>query len=39
MYNKSGKKTHCEHIENDLYEHIDGLKSIPLYHQKDAKKK
>lgn len=30
---------HCEHIENDLYEHIDGLKSIPLYHQKDAKKK
>ena len=29
---------HCEHIENDLYEHIDGLKSIPLYHQKDSKK-
>lgn len=25
---------HSEHIENSLYEHIDGLKSIPMYHQK-----
>ena len=30
---------HCEHIENELYEHIDGLKSIPLYYQKETKKK
>lgn len=30
---------HCEHIENNLYEHIDGLKSIPLYYQKDTKSK
>lgn len=29
---------HCEHIENSLYEHIDGLKSIPMYYQKDKKK-
>lgn len=26
---------HTEHIEPNLYEHIDGLKSIPLYHQKE----
>lgn len=30
---------HSEHIENDLYEHIDGLKSIPLYYQKENRKK
>lgn len=30
---------HCEHIAKDLYEHIDGLKSIPLYHQKERNQK
>lgn len=29
---------HSEHIENSLYEHIDGLKSIPMYYQKEKKK-
>lgn len=28
---------HTEHIENSLYEHIDGLKSIPMYYQKEKK--
>lgn len=28
---------HCLHVANDLYEHIDGLKSIPLYYQKTKK--
>ena len=27
------------HIENSLYEHIDGLKSIPLHHLKHSKHK
>ena len=26
---------HSEHIEPNLYEHIDGLKSIPMYYQKE----
>lgn len=29
---------HTEHIDNTLYEHIDGLKSIPMYYQKEKKK-
>lgn len=30
---------HSSHIENSLYEHIDGLKSIPMYHQIKKHKK
>lgn len=30
---------HSQHIENSLYEHIDGLKSIPLYQQRQPQKK
>lgn len=29
---------HTEHIDDSLHEHIDGLKSIPMYYQKDKKK-
>ena len=29
---------HSVHIENNLYEHIDGLKSIPMYYQKNKQK-
>ena len=25
---------HSSHVENNLFEHIDGLASIPLYYQK-----
>lgn len=30
---------HSSHVENNLFEHIDGLSSIPLYYQKKTVKK
>lgn len=29
---------HSSHVENNLFEHIDGLTSIPLYYQRKRKK-
>jgi uncharacterized LabA/DUF88 family protein len=30
---------HSQHVENSLYEHIDGLRSIPMYYQIPPKKR